>query len=202
MPNNTETEIKLYVPHLEWVQVRLERVGAKLTVPRVYERNVRYENAEKSLTPNGIVVRLRQDNRVRLTYKEGGSVQEHVVSRTEIEVEVSDFDAMQIILGKLGYQPHMIYEKYRTTYELDDAEIVLDEMPYGGFVEIEADQESIESVIKRLELGAAVRLDGSYTTLFERVKDNLGLTFNDLTFDNFKDVTVPEIAFQTTDPSR
>src|SRR5688572_8777912 len=149
MTPNTETEIKLYVPHLELVQVRLERVGAKLTAPRVYERNVRYENAEKSLTPNGIVVRLRQDSRVRLTYKEGGSVQEHVVSRTEIEVEVSDFDAMEIILGKLGYHPHMVYEKYRTTYELDDAEIVLDEMPYGNFVEIEGDKEVIETVIKR-----------------------------------------------------
>ena len=202
MPNNTETEIKLYVPHLEWVQVRLERVGAKLTAPRVYERNVRYENAEKSLTPNDIVVRLRQDSRTRLTYKEEPTVQAGVVSRTEIEVEVSDFDAMETILGKLGYHPHMVYEKYRTTYELDDAEIVLDEMPYGGFVEIEAEQANIETVIKRLQLGDAARFDGSYTTLFERVKDNLGLAFNDLTFDNFKDVTVPENAFQTTDPSR
>ena len=37
---------------------------------RVFERNVRYENDDKSLTDNGIVVRLRQDHRVRLTYKE------------------------------------------------------------------------------------------------------------------------------------
>jgi adenylate cyclase, class 2 len=202
MPNNTEIEIKLYVPHLELVQVRLERVGAKLTAARVYERNVRYENAEKSLTPNGIVVRLRQDSRVRLTYKEGSSVQEDVVSRTEVEVEVSDFNAMQIILGKLGYHPHMIYEKYRTTYELDDAEIVLDEMPYGSFVEVEGDKDSIETVIKRLELVSAPRYPGSYTTLFERVKGHLGLVFDDLTFDNFKNVDVPEIAFQTPDPSR
>ncbi len=202
MPNNTETEVKLYVPHLELVQVRLERVGAQLTAPRVYERNVRYENAEKSLTPNGIVVRLRQDSRVRLTYKEGSSVQEGVVSRTEIEVEVSDFDSMQTILGKLGYQPHMVYEKYRTTYELDTAEIVLDEMPYGSFVEIEGDKGTIEMVIKRLELGSAPRYPGSYTTLFERAKGNLGLVFDNLTFDNFKDVDVPESAFQIPDPSR
>lgn len=202
MPNNTETEIKLFVPHLELVQVRLERVGAKLTAPRVYERNVRYENTEKSLTPNGIVVRLREDSRVRLTYKEGASVQDGVVSRTEVEVEVSDFDGMQIILDKLGYHPHMVYEKYRTTYELDDAEIVLDEMPYGSFVEIEGDIAVIESVIKRLELGSAARYPGSYTTLFERVKTHLGLVFDDLTFDNFKNVAVPEIAFQTPDPSR
>ncbi len=66
----TETEIKLYVPHLEVVQIRLERIGARLTAERVYERNVRYENAAKTLTERGIVVRLRQDTRVRLTYKD------------------------------------------------------------------------------------------------------------------------------------
>lgn len=196
MANNTETEVKLYVPHLEWVQVQLDRAGAKLTAPRVYERNVRYENADQTLTQDGIVVRLRQDTRVRLTYKEGGSAKDGIVSRTEVEVEVGDFDAMQTILGKLGYHPHMVYEKYRTTYEHGEAEIVLDEMPYGSFVEIEGEAEAIEPIIERLGLGEAPRLDGSYTVLFERVKNHLGLSFDDLTFDNFKGVDVPESAFQ------
>jgi adenylate cyclase class 2 len=196
MPNNTETEVKLYVPHLEWVQVQLERSGAKLTAPRVYERNVRYENAAKSLTANGIVVRLRQDTRARLTYKEGGSAQDGIVSRTELEVEVSDFDTMQTILDKLGYHPHLVYEKYRTTYELDGAEIVLDEMPYGNFVEIEGESAQIEKVVQRLGLGNTPRMAGSYTALFERVKSRLGLTFDHLTFKNFKGISVPESAFQ------
>jgi adenylate cyclase class 2 len=177
------------------VQVRLERLGAKLIAPRVYERNVRYENTEKTLTPAGIVVRLRQDTRARLTYKEDAVVQDGIVSRTELEVEVSDFAAMQTILAKLGYHPHMVYEKYRTTYELDGAEIVLDEMPYGNFVEIEGDAPVIDTLVKRLGLEDAVRCDGSYATLFERVKAHLGLTFNDLTFDNFKGVDVPDSAF-------
>ncbi|MEO8611117.1 MAG: class IV adenylate cyclase [Chloroflexota bacterium] len=196
MPNNTETEVKLYVPHLEWVQVQLERVEAALTAPRVYERNVRYENAEKSLTSSGVVVRLRQDTRARLTYKEGSSAQGGITSRTEIEVEVSDFDSMQTILGKLGYHPHLVYEKYRTTYELDGAEIVLDEMPYGNFVEIEGEAAAIESLIKKLSLQDTPRLAGSYTTLFDRVKTRLGLSFDHLTFENFKGIDVPESAFQ------
>src|SRR5690349_8510496 len=135
--NNTETEVKLYVPHLELVQIRLERIGAEMTAPRVYERNVRYENAEKSLTPNDIVLRLRHDTRTRLTYKEGGTAENGIVSRTELEVEVNDFSTMETIIGKLGYTQYMIYEKYRTTYEADGAEIVLDELPYGSFIEIE-----------------------------------------------------------------
>lgn len=192
----TETEVKLYTPDLEAVKQRLKKAGAKLAAKRVYERNVRYENAEKTLTAQGIVVRLREDTRVRLTYKDGGTTQNGVVSRTEIEVEVSDFDAMETMLGKMGYTPYMIYEKYRTTYELDDTEIVLDELPYGHFVEIEGEQSVIESVIKRLELSEAARFDGSYSVLFERVKQHLELNIDDLTFDNFKGVTVPESAFK------
>src|SRR5690349_13157581 len=150
MPNYTETEVKMYTPHLELIQVRLERLGAKLTAPRVFERNVRFENAAHTLTTHGIVVRLRQDSRVRLTYKEAGSAKDGIVSRTEMEVEVSDFETMRAILGKLGYAPHMGYEKYRTTYELDGTEVVLDELPYGNFVEIEGDSETIEKAIQRL----------------------------------------------------
>lgn len=193
--NYTETEVKLYVPYLEAVQARLETIGAKRVTPRVYERNVRYDNAERSLTPAGIVLRLRQDTRVRLTYKSEGETHNGITSRFEAEVEVSDFDTMETILGRLGYTPYMIYEKYRTTYTLDGAEVVLDEMPYGNFVEIEGDEGTIEKVINRLGLQTATRYDGSYAVLFERVRRALGLAFTDLTFDNFRGVNVPESAF-------
>lgn len=195
MSNYTETEVKFYAPHLELIQIRLERLGANLVAPRVYERNVRYENAAKTLTSDGVVVRLRQDTRTRLTYKEGNTAEEGVTTRTEVEVEVSDFAAMEMILGKLGYHPHMIYEKYRTTYTLNDVEVVLDEMPYGNFVEIEGDKEHIERMIKHLDLSSAGRYVESYAALFERVKHHLGLGFNDLTFANFSGVKVTEKAF-------
>ncbi len=190
-----ETEVKLYVPNLEAVKSKLETAGAELTAPRVYERNVRYDNKERTLTPHGMVVRLREDTRVRLTYKDDGTFENGVVSRFEAEVEVSDFDAMETILGKLGYTPYLTYEKYRTTYELDGAEVVLDEMPYGNFVEIEGEKDAIERIIQTLGLGDGKRFDGSYSTLFERVQKKLGLKFNDLTFDNFKGVTVKEEDF-------
>ena len=192
-----ETEIKLYVPDLQSVQKRLEPEGARLKAPRVYERNVRYDDAKRTLTPSGKVIRLREDTRVRLTYKDEGTVADGVVSRFEAEVEVSNFDAMETILGKMGYSPYLIYEKYLTTYEMDGAEIVLDEMPYGNFVEIEGDKDAIERLIDRLELSHAKRFEGSYSTLFERLRQKLGLKFTDLTFENFKGVTVKEEDFET-----
>jgi adenylate cyclase, class 2 len=198
--NYLETEIKLYVPDLNAVIQRLESIGGKLVHPRVFEYNVRYENAEKTLTPSGIVIRLRRDAVTRLTFKSPGSVAGDAIrTRFEAEVEVSDFDTMETILGQLGYYPYMIYEKYRTTYELEgesgSAEIVFDEMPYGHFMEIEGDPKAIESMITRLELNDALRCKDSYAALFDLVRRNLDLNFQDLTFDNFKDIDVPQAAF-------
>lgn len=197
MPDYVETEIKLYVHDLNEVAARLTAAGATLTAPRVYERNVRYENAARSLTPSGIVLRLRADTRSRLTYKEehGQPIEGDVAySRFEAEVEVSDFDAMHTILVHLGFQPYMTYEKYRTTYTLDGGEIVLDEMPYGTFVEIEGQPEVIADLLTRLDLETAPRFRESYTALFDRVRRRLRLAFADLTFANFEGVDVPASA--------
>ncbi len=191
----TETEIKLYVPDLKAVEKRLHEQGAALSAARVWESNVRYENAANTLAASGIVVRLRQDSRARLTYKDSSRVENGITSRFEAEVEVSDFRTMQTILEKLGYHPHMTYEKYRTTYILKGAEVVLDELPYGNFVEIEGEVAAIEQVIQQLELVDARRFGGSYTTLFERVRRHLALSFSDLTFANFAGIEVPESAF-------
>lgn len=194
--NYQETEVKLYVPNLDSIRRRLEAAGAALVAPRVHETNVRYENEAKTLTGRGIVLRLRQDSRVRLTYKDGGKVTDgSAYARFEAEVEVSDFDAMHTILGKLGYQPSWRYEKYRTTYTLDGAEVVLDELPYGNFVEIEGDDAAITRARECLALTAIPNIKAGYAVLFEHVRRNLGLSFDDLTFANFDGITVPESAF-------
>ena len=194
--DNIETELKLYVPDLKPVAQRLEALGATLTAPRVLEKNTRYEDAEGKIAAAGTVIRLRQDTRVRLTYKDGEkTLGQYGSSRYEAEVDVSDFDKMETILGKLGFHPVLLYEKYRTTYTLDGGEITLDEMPYGNFVEIEADEDVIGRLVDALNLQNARRMTGSYTTLFKIVKQNLRLDFTDLTFENFAGVDVPESAF-------
>ena len=190
-----EVEVKLYTPNLAIIRQSLEQVGATLAIARVYERNIRYENARQTLREQGIVLRMRQDNDAKLTYKSGKVAEGGITTRFEAEVVVSDFDTMDTILQRLGFTPHMIYEKYRTTYTLDKAEIVLDEMPYGNFTEIEADTDTIESLITRLSLTDYRRITASYTQIFEVIQHHLGLEFHDLTFDNFAEIDVPETLF-------
>ena len=188
--NNQETEVKLYTPELGPIRERLEAIGAALTVPRVYEYNVRYDLPDMRLTNNAIVLRLRRDNRIRLTYKGPQQLIRGVGVREELEVDVSDFEVMEKILHRLGYTVGMAYEKYRTTYELGGAEVVLDEMPFGNFVEIEGDFASIKTALTQLELQDAERMARNYSGLFRNVVMNLGLTFRDLTFANFEGLTI------------
>lgn len=190
-----ETEVKLHIPDLKSIEARLLELGAHLEVGRVFERNVRYDDVDGTMIPNGVVLRLRRDHSVRLTYKEAGQVQDGIVSRLELEVEVSDFAVMEAILAKLGYAPYMIYEKYRTTYAFMDTEIVLDEMPFGDFLEVEGTPEAIERVLELLELEQTQRIPYSYARLFDFVRKHLNLTFNDLTFENFAGIDVPARAF-------
>jgi adenylate cyclase class 2 len=194
-----ETEVKIYLPNLATMRLSLESVGASLAKPRLFERNLRYENAERSLAPNGVVLRLRQDDRGRITYKGPAIIQESsgISTRAELETEIGDIAIMDAILQKLGFQVSLIYEKYRTTYQLHSAEVVLDEMPYGDFMEIEGEAKAIEQVLQTLDLTQTPRIIGSYVVLFEAVKTTLGLDFRDLSFDNFAGIQVPaEIFYQ------
>jgi adenylate cyclase, class 2 len=193
--NKQETEVKIYVHDLKKLRKQLENLGAELLQERVHEHNVRYDMPDGSLNQRGAVLRLRQDNQTRLTYKEKGSIDKGIMTREELEVEVSDFAVMEAILGKFGFTPSMFYEKYRTTYALGQAEIMLDELPFGNFVEIEGESEAIEEILHELKLENAERRPDSYAKLFDYVKHHMGLNFRDLTFENFQDIAVPESAF-------
>jgi adenylate cyclase class 2 len=184
-----ETEVKIKLGDLQEIEQRLNVAGARMKAGRVYERNVRYDDANNSLTPTGRLLRLRQDTRARLTYKEPGeTTSTRALARPELEVEVSDFETMDLMLHKLGYRVAWIYEKYRTTYELNACEITLDELPFGMFMEVEGESESIERVLATLNLAAASRIPASYSDLFFRLKAEHGLAFRDLTFENFKEI--------------
>lgn len=190
-----ETEVKIYTTSLAKIETVLQAKGAKLIQARVFEHNIRYDLDDKSLQKRGVVVRLRKDNTVKLTYKEPGTIERGIITREELEVEVNDFDTMQKILGKFGYNPSRTYEKYRTVYSCHNTHIMLDELPYGNFIEVEGKSDNIELVLEQLGLQDAERRVDSYSKLFDHVKHHLELKFNDLSFENFADIDVPIDAF-------
>ncbi|MGB8252226.1 MAG: class IV adenylate cyclase [Anaerolineaceae bacterium] len=185
-----EIEVKFYLTDPEGFVSRLTAAGAVLKTARIYERDLRFDDVKRSLKAADQVLRLRMDKHATLTYKGYGVLKSGTSARPEFEVRVSDFDTTQKILEALGYHPYLIYEKFRTTYDLMLCEVVLDEMPYGWFCEIEGNSpKMIKQVAESLELRWNARIVESYTMLFQYCKEKLALDFNDLTFTNFKDIT-------------
>ncbi|MFM8322659.1 MAG: class IV adenylate cyclase [Chloroflexota bacterium] len=188
---NSELEVKFYVRDLAAVERKLQLLGAQLTAGRVFEINLRFDTPDGRLGRGMQALRLRQDTRARLTYKGPSSFTSGARLRTEIEFEASDFAAAQAFLEALGFQVAMGYEKYRTTYQLGPVEVVLDELPYGNFVEIEGpDPAAIRAACNTLGLRWDAAAGGSYVALFEALKQRRGLDFRDLSFENFHGLQV------------
>ncbi len=189
--NEQEREIKFYVQDLPALTKKLQRYGAALVRPRILERNLRLDTNDNSLRRGGRLLRLRQDDRARVTYKENARIEEGVMTRTEIEFEVDDFEVALSLFESLGYQVVVVYEKYRCEYKLGDVMIMLDELPFGDFVEIEAPTSSlIKDVAQLLGLNWSRGIGTNYLGLMEIAKIHAGLSFDDLTFDNFQGIAI------------
>jgi adenylate cyclase class 2 len=187
-----ELEVKFHISDLGALEQRLQTLGAPCSQLRTYEINLRFDTPDLALTRSLQVLRLRQDTQARLTYKGPGRDESGVRLRREIEFIVSDFDQARGLIEALGYQVSMLYEKYRAVYELGEVHVTLDEMPFGAFAELEGpDPASIQATASRLDLDWQARVLDSYTALFDSLREKLGFTFRDLSFDNFKSLHTP-----------
>ena len=162
-----ESEAKFYILDLDKVRMRLQSLEAHLIQERVLETNIRFDLPDGGLRSEGRVLRLRQDTETRLTYKGPGTNEQGVLTRTEIEFTVEDYEKAKQFIEALGYQKLVYYEKYRTTYDLNGCHIMLDELPYGNFVEIEGEGiVSIKAIANKLNLQMDKAVPASYHMLF------------------------------------
>jgi adenylate cyclase class 2 len=97
------------------------------------------------------VLRLRKtDSGTTLTYKEKVTTAGEFKHQIEFETLVSDVNATESIIEKLGYKLSVVYEKHRKSWHFRNVEVVLDELPFGYFMEIEGSRKDIRAVEKLL----------------------------------------------------
>lgn len=184
-----EVEVKFFVPDLITLRQKLLAEGAVVIRPRIFEKNRRYDRVENPLADRSASLRLRQDSKVTMTYKGVPSgvdtTQSAVRIREELEIELSDFDTAHLLLQRIGYHHTQTYEKYRETFAFNGLELVLDEMPYGDFVELEGDESIIRESAAQLHLPWEKRIVASYLSLLSRLNQHDQTTITDLTFENF-----------------
>lgn len=181
-----EIEAKFAVRHLQQVRQRLLQSGARLRSSRVLERNWRFDDPQGALTEREEVLRVRKDSSGHLTFKRAGAQE---LERTELSVVVDDTTITREILQALGFEVIAVYEKYREVFVLNSVDVMLDELPFGAFVEIEAaDRRSIRAAADRLGLLWEHRVHATYLELFQHIKRERGLDTRDATFQAFGDI--------------
>lgn len=127
---------------------KLGELGAEFAY-ETFEEN--YLHRGGLLDGTSSTLRLRKtDARTTLTYKEKITTEGEFKQQIEFETDVSDVDATESIIEKLGYKLSVIYEKHRKAWRFHSVEVVLDELPFGYYMEIEGEIEDIIEVEKLL----------------------------------------------------
>ncbi|BBO88880.1 class IV adenylate cyclase [Desulfosarcina ovata] len=186
-----EIELKFFITDPSALPARLAAAGAVRTIPRTFEHNVRYETEDERLLQSRCLLRLRKDRITTLTFKAPPQREDpRFKIYRELEVQVSDFATMDTILEALGFTRRQVYQKWRETWQLSGATLCIDTMPFGTFLEIEGDPESITALVETFGLCWEHRIRSSYLKIFAELREAEDWPFTDVTFDNFKGIKV------------
>lgn len=172
MATEIEKKYRLTPEQREALSQKLRAVGAILQ-GKEFEENTLY--AGGNLEPRRQVLRLRRaGDKAIVTYKERYESESAIKHQREDETQVEDAAALGAILEALGYRPFLVYEKRRATWHIRQAEVVLDELPFGFFVEIEGEESDITEVESLLNLADVEAEMATYPELTERHGEKRG----------------------------
>jgi adenylate cyclase class 2 len=144
-----EKKYRIDKKRLVELTARLGELGATFSY-ETFEENFLHRGGQ--LETRTAYLRLRKTDTVNtLTYKEKVVSETDFKHQIEFETIVSDVDATEHIIEKLGYKLSAIYEKHRKAWRLDNVEVVLDELPFGYYMEIEGSMKDILKVEKLLK---------------------------------------------------
>ena len=168
--NVIETEIKIRFPESpQQARELVESHGFTVAAARVLESDQTFDRPGSELRASDQLLRLRRSGgRAIVTYK-GPANRERYKSREEIEFDVSDPAAFELVLDRLGYQPRFRYEKYRTTFREPGGQgvVTIDETPIGVFLELEGEAGWIDRAAARLGFSTAEYCTSSYGALYQ-----------------------------------
>jgi adenylate cyclase, class 2 len=178
--NMTETEIKVrWEGDVASALAHIQAHGYRACGPRLLEADQLFDRPPGELRQGGQALRLRiSGGTATVTYK-GPVAEGPYKSREEIEFAVSDPQAFELVLTRLGYQRLFRYEKFRTKFAEGDGhpnskglaanqvgEITLDETPVGIFMELEGPGYWIDAAADGLGFSREKFVKASYAALY------------------------------------
>lgn len=174
MPIEIEKKYRLAKRRRPAIEKRLRSLGAS-SRPIEFEENTLYRGGRIDL--GSCALRLRRVGaRAILTFKQRLPSKSFIKHQQEEETKVANADAVHAILTALGFRPALIYEKRRTRWQMGRAEIVIDELPFGLFMEIEAAEKEIARVEAQLGIEDLPAVMETYPMLTAKLgKDRKGV---------------------------
>ena len=184
-----EQEVKFEVPNIKNILKKLKEIGAT-EIATDFQRAIRFETENDDLLSKGMFLRVRSGHGDVITLKRKISEDNaDFKEREEIETKVEDLAKMRKIINYLGFTKEFIFEKYRSNWKYKGAEISVDELPFGNYLEIESTPELINEIAKDLELDNKYRKALTYWDLFEKYKKANNLTGDNIVFPkNYKPI--------------
>jgi adenylate cyclase class 2 len=130
-----EKKYRLTEAQREEVLERLSEIEASFE-GEDFEENILYRGG--ILDEKRAVLRVRKiGDKAILTFKQRIQNQFDTKHQIEHETSVDDPQEIENIIENLGFKKRLIYEKRRKTWHFRNVEIVVDELPFGLFMEIE-----------------------------------------------------------------
>lgn len=166
----TEIEVKFCNVDIDDIRERLTSVGAVCEQPmRLMKRALIEEPHHKA---EHAFLRIRDEgDKVTLTFKRRADKDAQTIDNVkELEVVVSDFDDTVELFREAGWEYKTFQESRRETWQLDDAEVVIDEWPWlPPYIEIEGETEAaLQAVAAKLGLDWQDAMFGHIDAVYEK----------------------------------
>lgn len=148
MPIEIEKKYRLTKQQRQAIEKKLRELDV---VPSEveFEENTVYRGGRLDL--GGCALRLRRVNsEAILTFKQRFPSKSSIKYQHEEETAVAKPEAAHAIISALGFRIGLVYEKRRVRWNVGKATVVIDELPFGLFMEIEAPEREIKRVEKLL----------------------------------------------------
>jgi predicted adenylyl cyclase CyaB len=175
-----EVELKAVVDDLPARRERLENAGATLEYEGLL-LDRRYDVASSDLARRDEVLRIRRyrnDEGVRtyLDWKGATEVRDVYKTREEISTPVDDFEALEEILGRLGFGIAMAIDREIVQYRIQGAMVRFETYPrMDVLVEVEGEPEAIESAIEALGMARGQFTSERLNTFVQRFENRTGV---------------------------
>lgn len=161
-----EKKIALSNEHREKVLSGLKEFGAKY-IGIEFEENTLYRGGV--LDEKSAVLRVRKiGDKTILTYKQPIKHDSGVKQQIEFETIVEKSDELESIIENLGFEKALVYEKRRQNWQFRAVEIVLDELPFGQYMEIEGSVTGIAEAEMLLDIEDFEAENETYPHLTQR----------------------------------